>query len=468
MHWADEATLDLLKYLGRRIDRTHALLAVTYRDDELGAQHPLRLVIGELPHASTHRMSLAPLSEAAVTRLATQAGRPGTGLYRITSGNPFFVTEVLAAAAESVPVTVRDAVLARVGKLAPVARELAELICVVPGRTESWLLEQAARPDQAAIEGCLSIGMLRNDDGSLAFRHELARRALEDSLPQSRRERLHARVLEVLAALPDSAAARVIHHADGARDGSRVRRYAPLAAKEAASVGAHREAVSHYQVALRYTAELPPAERARLEEQLAYECYLTGEYRRAIEAQRAALEIWRAQEQPLKQGDALRWLSRLSWFVGDRAQADRYCVDAVVTLESLTPSPELAWAYCNRADLNMEAHEAESAIESAQRAIALAETWANNEILCEASNTLGTMRLIIGDTSGWGDLNRSLQFALAGGLQAQVANAYTNLGAMAHCWRPESVVGRSHASHGSLAPSVRAGVRVSGRGAPVL
>src|SRR5438874_2470938 len=240
VHWADEATLDLLKYLGRRIDRTHALLAVTYRDDELGAQHPLRLVIGELPHASTHRMSLAPLSEAAVTRLATQAGRPGTGLYRITSGNPFFVTEVLAAAAESVPVTVRDAVLARVGKLAPVARELAELICVVPGRTESWLLEQAARPDQAAIEGCLSIGMLRNDDGSLAFRHELARRALEDSLPQSRRERLHARVLEVLAALPDSAAARVIHHADGARDGSRVRRYAPLAAKEAASVGAHR------------------------------------------------------------------------------------------------------------------------------------------------------------------------------------------------------------------------------------
>ena len=431
VHWADEATLDLLKYLGRRIHRTRALLAVTYRDDELGAQHPLRLVIGDLPRASTHRMSLAPLSEAAVTRLARQAGRPATGLYRITGGNPFFVTEVLAATAETVPVTVRDAVLARAGKLSPAARDLAELVCVVPGRTESWLLEQAARPDEAAIDGCLNIGMVRYDDGSLAFRHELARHALEDSLPQSRRERLHARVLEVLAARPDSSPARVAHHADGARDGSRVQRYAPLAAKEAASVGAHREAASHYQVLLRYAHDLSAAERARLEEQLAYECYLTGEYQRAIEAHRAALEIWRAQGQPAKEGDALRWLSRLSWFVGDSAQANRYCVDAVATLESLAPSPELAWAYCNRADLDMEAHEADSAIESAQRAIALAETWADNEILCEASNTLGTMRLIIGDTSGWADLNRSLQLALAGGLQEQVASAYTNLGAMA-------------------------------------
>src|SRR5215831_6235274 len=112
LHWADEATLDLLKFLGRRIDRTHAMLAVTYRDDELGVRHPLRLVMGELPRASTHRMSLDPLSEAAVAQLARQAGRPAKGLHGITGGNPLFVTEVLAAGSDSVPVTVRDAVLA--------------------------------------------------------------------------------------------------------------------------------------------------------------------------------------------------------------------------------------------------------------------------------------------------------------------------------------------------------------------
>src|SRR5882762_11920907 len=88
IHWADEATLDLLKYLGRRIHRTQAMLAATYRDDELGQRHPLRFVIGDLPRTSTHRMSLTPLSEAAVAQLARQAGRPSKGLHSITGGNP--------------------------------------------------------------------------------------------------------------------------------------------------------------------------------------------------------------------------------------------------------------------------------------------------------------------------------------------------------------------------------------------
>jgi predicted ATPase len=140
MHWADEATLDLLKYLGRRIQRTRAMLVVSYRDDEVGPRHPLRFVIGDLPRADTHRMSLSPLSEPAVAQLARQAGQPSAGLHRITGGNPFFVTEALAAVADTVPVNVRDAVLARAMRLTPEARKIAELACVVPGKTESWLL----------------------------------------------------------------------------------------------------------------------------------------------------------------------------------------------------------------------------------------------------------------------------------------------------------------------------------------
>ncbi len=117
MHWADEATLDLLKYLGRRIHRTHAMLAVTYRDDEVGPRHPLRYVIGDLPRTSTRRMVLAPLSESAVAELAARAERPSHGLHGITGGNPLFVTEVLAAAVDTVPATVRDAALARAARL---------------------------------------------------------------------------------------------------------------------------------------------------------------------------------------------------------------------------------------------------------------------------------------------------------------------------------------------------------------
>ncbi|MGH7106861.1 MAG: ATP-binding protein [Acetobacteraceae bacterium] len=388
VHWADGATLDLLKYLGRRVHRTHSMLAVTYRDDEFGPQHPLRLVIGDLPHASTHRISLAPLSEIAVTQLAKGAGRTATGLHSVTGGNPFFVTEVLASAGDTVPATVRDAVLARAARLSPAARQIAELVCVVPGKAEPWLLEPIADPAEAVIEGCLGVGMLRHGDSSLGFRHELARRALEGTVSERRRQQLHAKILKVLAARSDVPAARLVHHADGARDSLQVLRYAPLAAAQAASVGSHREAAAHYQAALRYAHDLEATERARLLEGLSYEYYLTGDNERAFEARRSALEIWRAQSLPLKEGDALAWLSRLFWFMGNNAQADDYCSKAIATLAPLPPSPELARAYCNRADLAMEAHEVETAVESALRAIELAERLDNTEILCDASKTL--------------------------------------------------------------------------------
>jgi DNA-binding CsgD family transcriptional regulator/tetratricopeptide (TPR) repeat protein len=431
MHWADEATLDLLKHLGRRIQRARAMLVVSYRDDEVGPRHPLRFVIGDLPRSATHRMSLPPLSEPAVAQLARQAGQSSVGLHRITGGNPFFVTEALAAVADTVPVSVRDAVLARAMRLTPDARKIAELACIVPGKTESWLLEQTVPFDEAAIEGCLGIGMVRSDDGALTFRHELARRAFEDSLSQSHRQLLHARIFAALSARPHVSAARLAHHAAGARNAAAVMQFTPLAAMQAASVGSHREAVSLYEVALLYAQEIAPDERARLYERLSYECYLTGQHERGIEARRAALEIWRTSGERLREGDALQWLSRLSWFSGRRADANRYGAEAVLTLESLSRGPELARAYSNCAQLDMESHELESGIGWAQRAIAIAEPCAQKEILCDALGTLGTIRLIAGDPSGWDDLERALRIALEGNLQEQIASSYNDLSAMA-------------------------------------
>jgi DNA-binding CsgD family transcriptional regulator/tetratricopeptide (TPR) repeat protein len=431
MHWADEATLDLLKYLGRRIHRTHVMLAVTYRDDEVGRRHPLRYLIGDLPRASVHRMSLPPLSESAVAQLARRAERPSTGLHSLTGGNPLFVTEVLAAAADTVPSTVSDAVLARAIRLTPAAREIAELVCVVPRKAELWLLDQALRLDEADIEGCLSVGMVRHEDGSLAYRHELVRRAIEDSLSQTRLRSLHAQVLAILEARPGIPAARLAHHASCAHDAEAVRRFGPLAAAQAASVGAHREAESHFEAIIPYANDLAPSERARLLEQLSYECFLTGRYARASEARREALGIWRETGSRMEEGDALCSLSRLSWFEGRGAEAERYCADAIRVLESLPAGPALAKAYCERADLDMEAHENESAIEFARRAVALAEIWTDHLILSMASSVLGTARLILGDDSGWADLERCLRLGLDNGLHEQAARAYTNLSAMA-------------------------------------
>ena len=98
VHWADEATLDLLSYLGRRIQHLRVLLLVTYRDDALVPNNPLRLTLGGLAsQRATRRLNVPPLSTAGVATLAQGTGIDATELHRLTAGNPFFVTEVLQA-----------------------------------------------------------------------------------------------------------------------------------------------------------------------------------------------------------------------------------------------------------------------------------------------------------------------------------------------------------------------------------
>ena len=428
MHWADDATLDLLKFLGRRIQRTHALLVVTYRDDEVGTRHPLRFVIGELPRAHVRRQRLSALSESAVAEMASRAGRSAAGLHSATGGNPFFITEVLATGTDAVPVTVRDAVLARALRLAPASREIAELVSLIPGKAEAWLLDETLHPDEAGIEGCLDIGMIRGADGSLAFRHELARRALEDSIPLPRQKELHAKVLAILSDRQGISSARLSHHADSARNGYEVLRHAPAAAAQAAAVGSHSEAASHYRVALRYADDLAPGDRARLHELLAYECYLTDQIGLAAEARQVALGVWRASGDRLREGDTLRWLSRLNWFLGRRAEADRYAAEAVEVLERLSPGAELAMAHSNCAQLAMLRGDVDAGVDWAQRAIQLAERGGFTEILSHALNNLGTTRLIAGDVAGQAELERSLSLALENRFQEHAGRAYTNLG----------------------------------------
>src|SRR4030095_9214742 len=139
----------------------NSLIVVTYRDDEVGADHPLRLVLGDLPHRSVTRLRLPPLSEEAVKRLATRQGRGVEELYAVTGGNPFFVTEALESKEPGVPVTVRDAVLSRAARLPLASRAVLELVSVVPARTEMWLLNETINPDTPALEDCFSAGMLR-------------------------------------------------------------------------------------------------------------------------------------------------------------------------------------------------------------------------------------------------------------------------------------------------------------------
>ena len=128
VHWADHATLDFIKFLGRRISKVPAVLVLTFRDDEIGAEHPLSAVLGELAADSRLRLKLPVLSRATVEDLAREAGRAPSDLYRITGGNPLFVTEVLRADTDTVAPSIRESVLARTRHLSAEARELLDEI----------------------------------------------------------------------------------------------------------------------------------------------------------------------------------------------------------------------------------------------------------------------------------------------------------------------------------------------------
>jgi DNA-binding CsgD family transcriptional regulator/tetratricopeptide (TPR) repeat protein len=432
VHWADEATLDLLHLLGRRVTVPGAFVLATYRDDEVDSQHPLRIVLGGLATAQgTKRFALSPLSVEAVRVLCVLHPVDADELHRRTGGNPFFVTEVLGAPGEDVPATVRDAVLARAAQLDADARRLLDAVAVVPGTTELSLLETVAGDELAHLEDCLASGMLRAEGKAVGFRHELARRAVEESLPPDRSRGLHSAVLSALTAASKGELdhARLAHHAEAAGDVEAVNVHARAAAEHAAAVGAHREAAAQYARALRFVEEREEAGVAELLERRSYECYLTDQIDEALEARRAALSRYRALGDRLREGEQQRWISRLSWFAGRNDDAEVAAAEAVSLLEPVGSTRELAMAYSNMSQLRMLADAVEPAIAWGELAIALAEELDDEEILAHALNNVGTAEARSG--RGTARLERSLAIALDAQLEEHVARAYTNLGVRA-------------------------------------
>lgn len=426
MHWADAATLDLVKYLARRIHQIHALLLLTYRDDELGERHPLRLVFGDLPADTLIRVPLLPLSEVGVASMAQRSGCAAEGIFAATGGNPFFVTEVLGA--DGVPATVRDAVLSRAARQPPEVRALLDLVAIVPTRIEVSTVDALLAPTVEGISTALACGLLTAENGFYAYRHELARISMEQALPEPLAAALHARVLSCLEASHDEVAmARLVHHAAGAGDAAAVLKYAPQAAAEAISHGSHSEAATLYAMALAHAEKLPRQAQAELLEQRAYQCYLTDQADIAIAASLRALAIWRELGNKRQEGHMLRWLSRMHWFVGRNGEAEVYADQAVQLLRSLPPDSELAWALSNRSQLYMLAGRTEEAVAWGADAIDLAKQIGDAEVLAHALNNVGTALYASGDVEGKALLDQSLHLALERGYGEHVARAYANL-----------------------------------------
>jgi DNA-binding CsgD family transcriptional regulator len=429
VHWADEATLDLLRFLGRRIGGAPSILIATYRDDEVGPSHPLRVAMGDLASSAVARLSLAPLSPGAVARLGEGSGLDPVALHRQTGGNPLFVTEVLASETGGIPPTVRDAVLARVARLSPAGRAMLEGAAVIGSRIEAWLLTEVGGPRAEAVDECIELGLLAVDGDAVAFRHELSRQAVLEAMSPARRLAQHRLVLAILRSRPvrQDDLAILAHHAELAADGDAVRAYAPAAAERAATLRAHREAAAQYARALRFADGLTPDQQAAMLEGRSYECYLTGQLSEAVAARESAVETWRSLGNRLKEGESLRWLSRLAWYQGRRAEAEQAGRAALEILEALPPGPQLAWAYSNLSQLHMLAREHAQAIDWGTKAAALAEQLGETEVRIHATTNVASARIVSDDERGWPELEACLREARAAGFEDHAGRIYGNL-----------------------------------------
>src|SRR5262252_8585286 len=431
VHWADEATLDILRFLGRRLAGAELMILATFRSEELSRDHPLTVVLGDLATLpGVIRMQLPPLSAAGVRQLLDAKGSDldADTVFQRTGGNPFYVTEVLAAGAERVPATVRDAVLAHVSRLSPAAREVTGVASVLGRRAEIGFLTAVSGRPLAAVDECLDRGVLVTDGDAVGFRHDLARLAVEQSLSAAERASAHARALAQLLEQGSVDHRRLAHHAAGCGDREAVARHAPLAAARSARLGAHREAAEHLQLALRYH-QTPDRERAELLDQLSYECYLTDQIARARDSGLAALAIHEHEQDTRSIGASQWWLSRLTWFFGQNAGSERYAAAAVTTLEQLGPGPGLAMAYSNLAQLRMLADDRTEALHWGGKAIELARRFGDREAEMHALNNVGSVLAFARELAeGRARLTQSLDMALADDAHEHAARAYTNLG----------------------------------------
>ncbi|MGA8255159.1 MAG: AAA family ATPase, partial [Nocardioides sp.] len=261
LHWADEATAELVTFLARRVASMPALVLATFRPDDLGDAHPLKQTLAQVAGLpAVHRLAVSPLSLSAVEELASARGLDAEELHRTTGGNAFFVQEILAAGG-GLPSTVQDAVLGRLLRLSERERALAEAVSADPHGLPLELVEPLLGIPAQTVD---AVGLLVVARSAIQFHHEVARQAVYDAVPPVRRARLHRDLVGLLQSRGPAEITRVAHHAIASAEPDLISLHAGAAGGAALQRGSAREAADLFTVALDATRGVEDGRAARL------------------------------------------------------------------------------------------------------------------------------------------------------------------------------------------------------------
>jgi DNA-binding CsgD family transcriptional regulator len=468
LHWADEASLELLPHIAQKLRDLPLLVIGSYRSDELHRRHPLRPVLADLSRRRlADDIALPRLNEDEVAdflREAMRLDRPPTlefrrAIFETCEGNPLFTEEVLRALAErgeiefregswhrtkdvaeiAIPSTLRDAVLERFEVLPAQAQNTLRHAAVIGQQFDFDLLLRVTGSDEAtlvnsvraAIEAQLVLE-IANGAGPehYAFRHALTRESILLDLLQRERRRMHTTVGAAIAsrAGADTAAhvEELAYHFDEARDNGRAFRYHDLAAREAHRLFAFAREAGHLERAVELARDDEPT-LGELQLRLADAASLAAAPRRAL---RAAEEARRWYEEAGDMRHAAMALTRIAayrWALGDSRAARATAVEAVRLLEPGGKSQELAGAYAQVARLAWLDLEASMATELGQRAVDMARDEEALGIEIDALITLGSAQGYAGRPEGVAQLRHAIDMASAHGMVEAAMRAFSNL-----------------------------------------
>ena len=325
VHWADAATLDLLAYMGTKLQRLRVLLLASYRPDELHPGHPGSGGIAAIVRkARPARIELAPLAGLELHRFI-DAALEGFSLPDATrreialagDGNPFFTEELLKSAVERSALrsetrserdrmapTVRTTLLERLRPFDEVERRVLAQAAVIGRTFNVALLTATAGPDAAhvlpALRRARDFQLVEElEPDVFRFRHGLTRDAIYDDALATERRPLHRTIAATLEALPEAERPleALAFHWWAAADGERSARYNELAGDAAGLVHAHEDAVAFYERALQ-AREIEPLTRGRLTEKIAHRRIALTASEEAHAAYAAAADHYRDARDP--------------------------------------------------------------------------------------------------------------------------------------------------------------------------
>jgi DNA-binding CsgD family transcriptional regulator len=378
LHWADQGTIELLRFLLRRSNTTSALVVGTLRPDEIDPSHPLRALLGDVARSpDAVSLDLQPLSSAAVGTLVDDRPIDSERLHSLTGGNPFFVNQMLDHDGDDLPRTVRDAILARTVDLEDAARDLLDLLVCAPEAIPDRLLPQLGI-GVAPLRSLHQAGLIRRSQRGVAFRHDLCRQAIAGSIPPGGEATLHRRMLDALEGGASEDPAVLVHHARGAGDEERVLRYATEAGVVAARTGAHTQAAEFFALALEHGKPDTPEATAGLLERLAFEQYILDRLDEAISSGMQAMTLRARIGDVAAVSTGHQALATYEWYRANRDAADRHAADAVAVLHAADEPTALGHALALQGYMAMQANDltkARALLDQARDVASRSDDW---------------------------------------------------------------------------------------------